>query len=114
MPRSKSFIPLFKQLEVKNKNWGMFPKTILPRGECLRSLTPFYSVMLFSLLSSLFTAVLPKRYIRNYHMELIIIISSKKSTSSQAIALPCGQEIQVPQPVAFASPKVNAHSCTSS
>ena len=46
-------------------------------------------------------------------MELIII-SSKKSTSSQAIALPCGQEIQVPQPVAFASPEVNAHSCTSS
>ena len=34
-------------------------------------------------------------------MELIII-SSKKSTSSQAIALPGGQEIQVPQPVAFA------------
>ena len=33
-------------------------------------------------------------------MELIII-SSKKSTSSQAIALPGGQEIQVPQPVAF-------------
>ena len=35
-------------------------------------------------------------------MELIII-SSKNSTSSQAIALPGGQEIQVPQPVAFAS-----------
>ena len=34
-------------------------------------------------------------------MELIII-SSKKSTSSQAIALPGGQEIQVPQPVVFA------------
>ena len=46
-------------------------------------------------------------------MELIII-SSKKSTSSQAIGLHGGQEIQVPQPVAFASPEVNAHSCTSS
>ena len=46
-------------------------------------------------------------------MELIII-SSKKSTSSQAIALPGGQEIQVPQPVAFVLPEVNAHSCTSS
>ena len=46
-------------------------------------------------------------------MELIII-SSKESTSSQAIALPGGQEIQVPQPVAFVSPEVNAHSCTSS
>ena len=46
-------------------------------------------------------------------MELIII-SSKKS-SPQAIALPGGQEIQVPQPVAFASPKANnAHSCASS
>ena len=59
----------------------------------------------------LFTAVLPKRYKRNYLMELIII-SSKKSTSSQAIALPGGQEIQVPQPVAFASPEAYAHSCT--
>ena len=47
-------------------------------------------------------------------MELIINISRKKSTSSQAIVLPGGQEIQVPQPVAFASPEVNAHSCTSS
>ena len=47
-------------------------------------------------------------------MELIMIISSKKSTSSQPIALPGGQEIKVPQPVAFASPEVNAHSCTSS
>ena len=46
-------------------------------------------------------------------MELIII-SSKESTSSQAIALPGGQEIQVPQSVAFISPEVNAHSCTSS
>ena len=42
MPRSKSFIPLFKKLEVKNKNWGMFPKTILPRDVCVRSLTSFY------------------------------------------------------------------------
>ena len=46
-------------------------------------------------------------------MELIII-SNKKSTSSQAIALPGSQEIQVPQPVAFVWPEVNAHSCTSS
>ena len=46
-------------------------------------------------------------------MELIII-SSKKS-SPQATALPGGQEIQVPQPVAFASPEANnAHSCASS
>ena len=42
MPRSKSFIPLFKKLEVKHKNWGMFPKAILPRGVCVRSLTSFY------------------------------------------------------------------------
>ena len=41
-------------------------------------------------------------------MELIII-SSKKSTSLQAIALPGGQEIQVPQPVAFASPEAITH-----
>ena len=46
-------------------------------------------------------------------MELIII-SSKKSTTSQAIALPSGQEIQVLQPVAFAPPEANAHSRTSS
>ena len=38
MPRSKSFIPLFKKLEVKHKNWGMLPKTILPRG-CMRTFT---------------------------------------------------------------------------
>ena len=42
MPRSKSFIPLFKKLEVKHKNWDMFPKTILARGVCVRSLTSFY------------------------------------------------------------------------
>ena len=61
----------------------------------------------------LFTVVLPKRCRRNYHEELNII-SSKKTTSVQAIALPGGQEIQVPQPVAFASRETNAHSCTSS
>ena len=42
MSHFKSFIPLFKKLEVKHKNWGMFPKTILPRGVCVRSLTSFY------------------------------------------------------------------------
>ena len=36
MPRSKSLIPLFKKLEVKHINWGMFPKTILPIGVCVQ------------------------------------------------------------------------------
>ena len=62
MPRSKSFIPLFKKLEVKHKNWGMFLKTILPRGVCVLSLTSFYKCNVIYY-CYLFTAVLPKRYI---------------------------------------------------